>query len=50
MYTSVLHLLFWSFRWGRWVEVGCYKSIMGRGTKKVENHCSVVSVIRSRNI
>jgi len=24
MYTAALHLLYSSFRWGRWVIVGCY--------------------------
>ena len=24
MYTAVLHLVYWSFGWGRWVIVGCY--------------------------
>jgi len=33
--TAALHLLYSSFRWGRWVIVGCYN---GRRTKKVENH------------
>jgi len=37
MYTVVLHLFYWSFRWGRWVIVGCYN---GSRYKKVENHWS----------
>jgi len=37
MYTPALHLLYSSFRWGRWVIAGCYNESR---YKNVENHCN----------
>jgi len=37
MYTAVLDLVYSSFRWCRWVIVGCHN---WSRYKKVDNHCS----------